>query len=97
MSNQARIEALENRVLRQDEQIDKVNDKLSIMDINGVIVKRTRTLKPSRRKMPHLKSTWLQLRHPSNSHHKKQSRPSNQRNVVCAVKLLKEIATLKTI
>ena len=62
-----------------------------------IVEVETRTLKPSRQKMPHLKSKWLQLRHPKNSHHKKQSGPSNQRNVVCAVKLLKEIATIKTI
>ena len=35
LSNQARIEALENWVLKQDKNIEEMNDKLSRMDVNG--------------------------------------------------------------
>ena len=44
VSNAARIEALENWVLKQDDQITKVKDKLSTMDVNGAIIKENKDI-----------------------------------------------------
>ena len=43
--NQTRTEALENWVLKQGENIDKLSDKLSTMDVNGAIIKEIEALK----------------------------------------------------
>ena len=51
ISNQARIEALENWVLKQDDQLHKVNDKLLSMDLNVVIVKKSKDIEAIKKKI----------------------------------------------
>ena len=44
VSDQARIEALKNWVLKQDEQVKELESRLIDMDENGVILKENKTL-----------------------------------------------------
>ena len=50
ISNQARIEVLENWVLKQDDQLNKVHDKLVSMDLNGVIAKESKDIEAIKKK-----------------------------------------------
>ena len=49
--NQTRTEALENWVLKQEEQIDKLSDKLSTMDVNGAIIEESKEIEALKKKV----------------------------------------------
>ena len=50
VSDKARIESLENWVLKQDEQIKELEIRLMDMDENGVILKENKTLETLNKK-----------------------------------------------
>merc|ERR1712096_213988 len=51
VTNRTRIESLENWVGRQGEAIEEFNEKLSTMDLNGVIIKESLEIKSLRERI----------------------------------------------
>ena len=51
VSNEARLEAIENWVLKQDEKIKELDDKLINMDENGVILKENKIMETLKQKV----------------------------------------------
>ena len=54
ITNNTRIESLENWVLKQDNEINQLNDKLSCLDRNGVVLKDSKEIEDLKKKITSL-------------------------------------------